>query len=142
MNDYNRRFAKPAANANDTHRTLTLNEYELRKVLCHQYQRKTSKNLELSYDNITYQVTTTSPNRMRGASITVCDDRGDVTLNYKGQELKYKTIDKHNRPAPIKDSKQVQTPKWNPKSKPSQTHPWRSGYQLRATNQATTTAKS
>ena len=140
--NYNRRFAKPAANASDTHRALTMTEDELRKILCHQHQRKTSKNLELSYNNITYQITANSPNRMRGTSITVCDDRGDVTLIYKGKELKYQTIDKHNQPTPIKDSKQVQTPKWNRKSKPSQTHPWRKECQLRMINQAVATKKT
>ena len=61
---------------------------------------------------------------MRGASVTIIEQQDKVILVYKGQTLPYKTMDKHNRPAKISDSKQILIrKKYTPK--PSANHPWR-----------------
>ena len=123
MADYNRRFAHVAANAVDAHRVCVLSPDELRRILSYQHTRKITKNLELSYNNVIYQIVAKQPNRMRGAIVTVCDNANQVSLVYKGHILEYQTRDKQNRPAPIKDSKQIAVQPLG--HKPSESHPWR-----------------
>jgi len=58
MADYNKRFAVEPANATDAHRPCELSDAKLKNILCHHYERTLSKNLELSYNNIIFQVKT------------------------------------------------------------------------------------
>lgn len=125
MDDYNKRFAVDPANPTDAHKKVCPEAQLLDLILSEQHQRKLSKNLELSYKNITYQILLNSPGyTMRGANITVIEQQKKVTLIYKNKVLEYKTIDKNNRPTPVKDAKQINT-KSRQKTKPSQDHPWR-----------------
>jgi hypothetical protein len=54
--DFNERFSVEPANATDAHRPCTLSDEALKEILCYHYNRKLSKKLELSYDNIIKQV--------------------------------------------------------------------------------------
>ncbi len=123
---YNAKFAVEPASAMDAHRQTIPNKDDIKKIFSHQYTRTLSKNLELSYDSIIYQIQTTSKSySMRGAKVCIHDRAGDVTLVYKDSELSYKTFDKNNRPTPIVDTKQLnkhidEKVKYKPKSD----HPW------------------
>ena len=96
MEDYNKRFAATAANATDAHRKTLPKESVLDLIFTLQCQRTLSKNLELSYNNIIYQVKTSGKSYgMRYAKVTVCDnEKGQVTLIYKHKILSYEIFDK------------------------------------------------
>jgi transposase len=123
--DYNRRFAVIPQNPIDAHRKNIPHIDSLKTILSPQHQRKLTKNLELSFNNVIYQIQTKTPSyAMRGACVTVIEQEDKVILLYKGKSLPYKTMDKHNRPACISDSKQLLIrKKYTPK--PSANHPWR-----------------
>lgn len=132
IQDYNRRFAVSPQNSQDAHRPLTNDTESLSLILSLKENRKISKNLQLQYHNTVYQIQSkTLSYTLRGATVTVCDNQGDITLLYKGKKLSYKVFDLGNQPAPIQDSKQVQQPhKGSRKSahKPATDHPWKKGY--------------
>lgn len=123
---YNKRFAVEAASDVDAHRDSLPNDDVLALIFSEQHQRQVSKNLEISYKNVLYQIQTHSPSyAMRKASVTVCDRKGEITLLYKGQKLLYKTIDKKNRPAKVLTAKELQPIKKGNAQKPAADHPWR-----------------
>ena len=127
---YNKRFAKPARDAQDAHLKTVPTPGVLDLILSHQENRKISKNLEVSYKNVLYQIQTKKPSyNMRGASVTVCDMKGKVTILYKNKPLTYKTMDKQNQTTPIVTSKQLEHTRKASNYKPPATHPWRR-YQL------------
>ena len=125
IEDYNKRFAVAAANANDAHRQHCPDDDTLRLILSPQHPRKLSKNLELSYKNITYQIQLDSPGyTMRGATVTVIEQGTEVVLLYKQKSLNYKTIDRKNQATQIKDTKQI-AQKPQRKVQQANDHPWK-----------------
>lgn len=125
IEDYNRRFAVNPISPVDAHRRAPSRE-ELRTILSQQHRRKVTKNLELSYNNVIYQILSDRPcYTLRGATVTVCDRAGDISILYKNRTLRYKTIDKHNRPASVVDSKAIAAYRFRATTKPSVNHPWR-----------------
>jgi transposase len=124
---FNRRFAKPPACEHDAHRTQLPSEQIIKRILSKQYSRKVSRQLEISFNNVIYQIQTNSPSySMRGARVTVCDDQGDITILYKGKPLPFKVFDKNNKPNPVVDAKNINKHlKKNKKYKPASDHPWR-----------------
>jgi len=125
--DYNKRFAVAPASPVDAHRSTLPDDVSLNLIFSQHHPRKLSNNLELSYNNVIYQIQTEQPSyAMRQATLTVCDKKGQVTLRYKGKSLPYKTIDKHNRPTPVVSHQQLNHPKPPVrKTKPKTNHPWR-----------------
>ena len=133
IQDYNKRFAKPAASPVDAHRPLKLSKLELRKILSHHYERTITKNLEVHYKNNIYQIQTKTPSyAMRKAKVLVQDDRGEVTLIYKDKPLAYEIFDKNNATTPVANTKQInqyvdkkakEIKKAQPRPAPN--HPWR-----------------
>ncbi len=123
--DYNKRFAVAPQNPLDAHRKNILDSAVLNVILSPKHQRKLTKNLELSFNNVIYQIQTKTPSyAMRGAYVTIIEQEHNVILIYKGQSLPYKTMAKHNKPTKIVDSKQLTlTKKYIPK--PSSNHPWK-----------------
>jgi len=131
MEAHNKRFAVAAANSTDAHRKGLPKEEALDLIFTKQCVRTLSKNLELSYDNIIYQIQISGKGYgMRRSKVTICDDGKDhITLLYKGKVLTYKVFDKKNRPAPIATSKEIGEKRaWRISShKPKADDPWR-GY--------------
>ena len=126
MQDYNRRFKVSPTNPIDAHRPLEYGDETLKLILAEHHTRIVSKNLQISYKNILYQIQ--SPGKaysLRKAKVKVCDHQGEVTLLYKGQKLDFKTFDKGNQPAPIMDSKAVQSSGPRKIFRPEREHPWR-----------------
>lgn len=127
---HNRRFAVEPATPLDAHRKAIPKSAELDHIFSLQAQRKLSKNLEISYNNVIYQIQTKSPGyTMRGACLTVCESPNQVILLYKNKSLPYKTFDKNNRPGQALDSKNINAhiDKRTIGRKPKPDHPWYSG---------------
>lgn len=124
--DYNKRFAKEAAQATDAHRKTLPNAKVLALIFSEQTHRKLSKNLEMSYKNVIYQITPVGKGySLRHTTVTVSEREGIVSLIHKGNLLTYNTLDKHNRPAQIVGSKDVNETVQRKRSKPGENHPWR-----------------
>jgi hypothetical protein len=130
---HNHRFAVSPASPVDAHRKTLPRPEVLDTIFSVQSQRKLSKNLEISYNNILYQVITKAPGySMRGAEVTVCESGSQITLLYKNKVLSYKTFDKQNRPKQAVASKDLNTyidkrKIINKSRKPKPNHPWYSG---------------
>lgn len=129
---YNQRFAIEPACAVDAHRKLLPDQQLLSLILSHQETRTLSKNLELSYDNVIYQIQTKSPSyAMRGAKVKVSNHKGNIKIIYKGHFLCYQTFNKNNRPAKVVDTKQLNQhldKKISKPHKPKDNHPWKRYY--------------
>jgi len=106
---FDTQFAVEPASKINAHRACDLNDDALNNILCFEYNRKLSKNLELSYNNTVYQVKTTGQGyALRHAKVTVRQHLNEeVTLHYKGRQLKYTTYDKKKKAAEIVSSKQL-----------------------------------
>jgi transposase len=143
MSDYNNRFAVEAVNATDAHRPCKLSDEKRKDILCHHYTRTLSKNLELSYGNVIYQVKTIGEGYgLRHAKVGIYAHLdGQVTLHYKGRSLLYTTYQKQKRAAGIVSSKDVnkrmdELIKQDGRSighKPKINHPWRQYPETNAT---------
>jgi len=126
IEDYKQRFSVAPANATDAHRASIPNDETLNLIFSEQQQRTISKNLEVSYKNVIYQIQTSTPGyTMRGAKLTVCERKTEITLLYKCKSIPYKTFDKKNKPSEVVSSKQLMRPKKVRQSKPKANHPWR-----------------
>ena len=129
MEDYNKRFAKPATNPIDMHRPLTLSSEALRDILSHQELRIITKNLEVHYNNNIYQIQTDKPcYTMRQGKVTVRENTAGVQLIYKGKKLNYKLFEKHNQTTCIASSKELNIhidEIMTNRKKPAHNHPWR-----------------
>lgn len=109
---------------------LTLVRCNITTLALQQAQRKLSKNLEISYNNVIYQIQTKAPGySMRGAYVTVCESPKEVILLYKNKPQPYKTFDKNNRPKQAVASKDINShvDKRKIGRKPKPDHPWYSG---------------
>ena len=130
---YNQKFAVKPHSDVDAHRADIPDTQTLELILAHQHQRTLSKQLELSYQNVIYQIQTNSPSyAMRKAVVTVYDNQGRVSILYKGKSLPYKRFDKNNAPSKIVDSKNIHSvidkTINKTKLKPAAEHPWRNTY--------------
>ena len=128
IEQYNAKFAVEAKSRVDAHRKEVPS---LDLILVHKHLRKLSKQLELSYNNVIYQIQRDTPSyAMRQAYVTVCDRQGEITLLYKGKVLDYKTIDKHNAPSKIVSAKAINrvVDQRIHGHTPKRDHPWRSSY--------------
>jgi transposase len=83
--DYNQRFAVEAKNPEDSHQQVLLTEEDLDCIFSFQEYRKLSKNLELSYQNVIYQIQSDQPGyRLRKASVEVRENlEGVVTYGFR-----------------------------------------------------------
>ena len=126
IEDYNKRFSVVAANATDAHRKSLADDKTLELIFSQQQQRIISKNLEISYNNVIYQIQSKKPGyTMRGAKLIVSERGPEITLLYKGKSLPYKTLDKSNKPPAAVSSKQLDSPRKISQAKPAADHPWR-----------------
>jgi len=142
IKEFNSKFAVCPKKKQKAYRPLLPSD-NFRKILVKRYTRTLSRNLEISYKNIRYQIQTDRPTyAMRHARVIVTEDRfGKVRIYYKGKKLKYKVLVKRPK-AEIVDTKKL-NPKIDeiklnkehqavlinkltkPKWKPAPNHPWR-----------------
>ena len=133
--DYNRRFGVAPRNPSDAHRAVLHDGRELDLILCEQHARKITRNLSISFEGRTYQVTGQGKGyRMRGAAVTVCKGfDGAVTVLRGGRELAVRLLGEGEEPSPVEDGKSVRQRVERAKaeqrsrsaSKPPPDHPWR-----------------
>jgi len=95
MADYNRRFAKPPANAKDLHRPLYAGD-DLEDAFAWKEERTVSQALTLQYDKVVFVLMPSEQAKAAiGKRVTVLDyPDGRLSIRYKGVELAYRTIDK------------------------------------------------
>ncbi len=132
IKDHNSRFAVEAKSLENAHRNDLPTDEEMNLIFSYQVERKISKNLEISYENMIYQIkTNTKGYRLRHSQATVCKDLNDaITLVCQGKILEYTCHERAKRNAPIVDGKQVGAKvdliKNNAKKHtPAANHPWR-----------------
>lgn len=90
LTEFNKKFAKPAANPLNAHRSLKQNE-DLDLIFSLKYTRKITKNLEVHFENKILQIQ--APNRVRRlryqeVTVIVTLD-GKLHLSYKGELLPF-----------------------------------------------------
>jgi len=132
--DYNKRFAVLPKNPQDSHQPVLQTEAALDLILSHQEERQLSRNLEISYHNVIYQIQGEQKGyRLRGSTVLVSENlEGVVTLWRERKSLSYTTITRQQRRTDIVDSKEkdnrvdeaVKARKIST-YKPSWNHPWK-----------------
>ena len=129
---HNALFAVEPLNEEDVHRKELPTPDVLDLIFSFHEERKLTKNLELSYNNMIYQIKTkTKGYRLRYATVTVCEDlNGVVTLVHSGKVLDYHCHARAKHNPEIVDAKQLALkvesikPERKP-FKPAPNHPWR-----------------
>ena len=145
IKEFNRKFAVKPKDPEDAHRPLLATE-NLEEILMKKYTRILSKNLELQYKNILYQIQTKRPTyAMRNARVIVVEDRfGKIKIcyqvsNLEPKELRYKILTRNPKSEiintkllnvkvdNIKKKQQMLNMTLESKSKwkPAPDHPWR-----------------
>lgn len=126
--DWDHRFSVEPRSSIDAHRKDLPDSQTLNLIFSFQDDRTLSKNLEMSYDNIIYQIKTTGRGYgLRHAKITVCKDlSGTISLLYKGRVLNYTCHKKQKRAPEIVGAKRLETKIDKIKKYiPGPNHPWR-----------------
>ena len=134
---FNDSFAKQPKSTVNVHRAL-LSSDDLTEIFTKQETRVLSKNLTCQYENKIYQIQTDRPTyAMRRATVIIKEDiHGEITIEYKGKNLKYTIFEKRPKSqiTDIKDvnrkidelRKNVSKPFHPEKSrKISSNHPWK-----------------
>ena len=108
MEDFNKRFARPALNAHNAHRPLRTDEC-LRQIFTWQEKRKVSKSLTLHYKRIMYLLQDTDDARAAmGNYVDIVEDEGgEIRIHHRGRLLAARAFHKegHVRQAAIVDNK-------------------------------------
>lgn len=126
-NKFNEQFAVSPASANDAHRPL-LEEQDLKKILSHKDRRVLSKNLEVQYDNVIYQIVLKKPSWiLRKAVVTIITTLEDeVFIEHNGKDLPFKIFSKQEALGKVIDSKSIDTFfKEKKERKVPDDHPWK-----------------
>lgn len=121
---YNQKFAINPRIEGDVHRKCK--NWDLENILCEKYYRKISKNMELQFENIIYQITEPRIELIR-AQVTVLKRLdGKILIEYKGKSVPFREYDKQIKGGEDVDSKQITYIfKEATKIKPSWNHPWK-----------------
>ena len=131
MADYNQRFAVAPHSPINAHRQELPDASILDLVFSIQETRVLSKNLEVSYQNVIYQVKSEGIGYgLRHARVTVCKGMlGEIILLYKGRRLAYQRHEKERRAGvsvvSTKQLNQEMNRVVTKASVPSKEHPWR-----------------
>jgi len=88
VDDFNKRFAKAPQDTANAHRPL-LATHSLDRIFCLKETRCLSKNLNLQYKNVIYQIITERPSyAMRKARVTILESKnGSIMIEYQGKPL-------------------------------------------------------
>ena len=99
IDDFNRRFAKPAKFPKDLHRNVRESPQELDDIFSWQEIRKLSKSLTFQYDKVVYLIEDNDENaRLVHENVKVLDyPNGDIAIQYGHRKLNFKTFDKLDR---------------------------------------------
>ena len=129
IEDHNKRFEKTPANPVNAHGELCHNQ-DLNKILCIKNVRVISKNLEVRYENVIYQIQAPSRvNRLRGATVQMIKtSNGEIHIEYNGELLDFTQYEEFDAQPKTVDHKELVT-QWERSTKrsysPKKNHPWR-----------------
>ena len=129
---HNNQFGVCAHSQEDAHIKLVPDDKTLAYILSIQSQRKISRNLEVNFENIIYQILVDGKGyRLQNNTVTICQmlDGNINLLSSTGKILEYKTFNVHSNRATV-DDKSVnfyvdRVRKRREASKPAANHPWR-----------------
>jgi hypothetical protein len=130
---FNEKFGVEPRSSQDAHRPLQAGE-ELERILVVKESRVLSKNLEMSYKRVVYQIVSKVPSyRLRHQRVWVYENvRGEIEIEYKGKKLAYRIHRSQPRQGEEADSKQIQARKEykgvkgpHKKYVPAADHAWR-----------------
>lgn len=109
---FNEKFAVEPRSTHDAHRPLQAGE-KLGRILVVKESRVLSKNLEISYKRVVYQIVSKRPSyALRHQRVWVYEDvGGEVEIEYKGKKLAYRIHRAQPRQGEVADPKQVQAGK-------------------------------
>ncbi len=95
IEDYNRRFAKPAKHQQNVHRPVYEPQDELYDIFSWQLTRQVSKALTLQYDRVKYMLSNTPDNeRLAGKNVMIYDyPDGNIDIKYLGKSLEFTAFD-------------------------------------------------
>jgi hypothetical protein len=96
IEDFNRRFAKPANYPKDLHRLIRESQDELDDIFAWQTTRKLSKSLTFQYDKVLYLIEETEKNsRLVNEVVKILDyPDGRIAVQYGERKLTFRTFDK------------------------------------------------
>ncbi|HIF6163742.1 TPA: ISNCY family transposase [Vibrio parahaemolyticus] len=95
IEDYNRRFAKPAKRQQNVHRPIDETQSELYDIFSWQLTRQVSNALTLQYDRVRYLLDNTPENEsLCGKNVMIYDyPDGSIDIKYLGRSLSFKAFD-------------------------------------------------
>jgi hypothetical protein len=123
---HNRRFKIDPEDSRNAHRKI-LPEQDLSKIFSIKEYRKVSKNLEVQYNNVIYQILQKSPLRsLCRARVSIIESlNGKITMEYKGRQLPFREYGKQEYAGKEVDPKEVDRFLKDAKSRRvSYNHPW------------------
>ncbi len=95
IEDFNRRFAKPAYYPKDLHRPVRESQDELDDIFAWQTTRKLSKSLTFQYDKVLYLIEETEKKRLVNEVVKILDyPDGRIAVQYGERKLSFRTFDK------------------------------------------------
>lgn len=105
---HNKKFSIKPENRRDAHRKI-LPEYNLERILSIKEFRVVSKNLEVQYKNVIYQIIQEGPlNSIAGAQVTIVENRnGKISMEYKGKSLRFREYRKQEYKGEEVSSKEI-----------------------------------
>jgi hypothetical protein len=125
---YNDKFAVQPRRLLDSHEPLRP-ENPIEAILSKQSERKISKNLQIQYQKVIYQILTERPAyALRGRTVSVRESEcGKIRLLLNGSLLDFQVYHQQPKQAEVVTSKEIE----QKTSKPAVDHPWRNyGYNL------------
>ncbi len=124
---FNEKFARPPVSKEDAHRSIPP-ECNLEEVLCYKDTRVVTKNLELQYDNLLYQILPEDGCRgLCGARVSIIKKLdGRMSIEYKGRKLRFREYGKQIHAGQVVDSKEIESflQEKSPRVVPA-SHPWK-----------------
>jgi transposase len=105
---FNKKFARQPVSKENAHRSMPLG-CNLEEVLCFKETRVVTKNLELQYDNVLYQILPEDWSRgLCGARVSIIKKLdGSIFIEYKGRKIRFREYGKQICAGPEIDSKQI-----------------------------------
>lgn len=126
---YNKKFAIEPVSKEDAHRCIP-SGCKLEEILCFKEARVVTKNLELQYDNVIYQILPEDWSRgLCGARVSIIKKLdGSIFIEYKGRKIRFKEYGKQIYAGSEVDTKQIDRflREKLPRVVPAN-HPWKRG---------------
>lgn len=127
LEEFNAKFPILPENKQDAHIKIGP-EINLQRILCHKEIRKVSKNLEIQYKSVIYQIMMEKPSRslIRAQVVVLESPDGKISIEYKGKSLKFKEFLKQISNGKEISSKEIDSFLRKAKErKVSYRHPWK-----------------